>query len=97
MPGALALGSALLALFGTGAASAQPALRVVNYRGYAVRIPRSWPVYDLARAPQTCVRFNRHAVYLGTPSTSQSCPIASTSPAAGGSSPARYRRPRSSR
>jgi hypothetical protein len=39
-----------------------------------VTVPRSWPVYRLASAPQTCVRFNRHAVYLGVPGAEQQCP-----------------------
>ena len=67
---------ALVLLGGSGAASAQrmPALRTVRYHGYAVRIPRSWPVFDLSRDPRTCVRFDRHALYLGDPSSEQSCP-----------------------
>jgi len=46
----------------------------VRYHGYALRVPASWPVYDLARKPQTCVRFNRRAVYLGIPGSQQLCP-----------------------
>jgi Rv2525c-like, glycoside hydrolase-like domain len=60
--------------FGVGSAHAAAAARTVRYHGYAVTVPRSWPVYDLARHPQTCVRFNRHAVYLGIPGADQSCP-----------------------
>ncbi len=45
----------------------------LRYRGYTLRVPASWPVFHLDRA-STCVRFDRHAVYLGTPSTNQSCP-----------------------
>ena len=37
-------------------------------------MPARWPVYDLAAHPATCVRFNRHAVYLGSPSAEQRCP-----------------------
>jgi hypothetical protein len=37
-------------------------------------VPASWPVYDLAADPSTCVRFDRHAVYLGSPSPDQRCP-----------------------
>ncbi|HTU86271.1 MAG TPA: DUF1906 domain-containing protein [Solirubrobacteraceae bacterium] len=37
-------------------------------------MPASWPVYNLAADPTVCVRFNRHAVYLGTPSSRQRCP-----------------------
>jgi hypothetical protein len=46
----------------------------VTYHGYRVVVPASWPVYDLAADPSVCVRFNRHAVYLGQPSTRQQCP-----------------------
>jgi Domain of unknown function (DUF1906) len=48
--------------------------RVVSYHGYRVLVPSSWPVYDLTSAPAVCVRFNRHAVYLGRPSSVQRCP-----------------------
>ena len=47
---------------------------MIRYRGYTVRVPASWPVYRLSAHRHTCVRFDRHAVYLGTPSSSQSCP-----------------------
>ncbi|MGN6166885.1 MAG: glycoside hydrolase domain-containing protein, partial [Solirubrobacteraceae bacterium] len=36
--------------------------------------PRSWPIFDLARDPHACVRFDRHALYLGTPSREERCP-----------------------
>jgi hypothetical protein len=48
--------------------------KVVRYRGYGIRVPASWPVYDLASHPTVCVRFDRHAVYLGSPSAGQRCP-----------------------
>jgi hypothetical protein len=66
-----------LALFcGVGVASASKAQRprTIDYHGYAVTVPRSWPVYDLANEPQVCVRFNRHALYLGVPGSQQRCP-----------------------
>jgi hypothetical protein len=50
------------------------ALKRVLYQGYAFEVPRSWPVIDLARRRRTCVRFDRHAVYLGRPPRNQSCP-----------------------
>jgi Rv2525c-like, glycoside hydrolase-like domain len=56
----------------TGSHSA--ATKVVRYHGYRLLVPASWPVYDLAADPSVCVRFNRHAVYLGQPSSSQRCP-----------------------
>jgi glycoside hydrolase-like protein len=55
-------------------ASARPATKPVRYHGYALSVPRSWTVVDLSRHPETCVRFDRHAVYLGQPGSQQSCP-----------------------
>ena len=55
-------------------AIARPANKVVSYRGARIVVPASWPVYDLGRDPTTCVRFDRHAVYLGTPGSEQRCP-----------------------
>lgn len=49
-------------------------LTSVTYRGVTVRVPRSWPVIDLAANPRTCVRLDRNAVYLGTPGSDQDCP-----------------------
>ncbi len=48
--------------------------KLVRYHGYGLRVPASWPVFDLGRTPTTCVRFNRHAVYLGVPGSAQRCP-----------------------
>jgi hypothetical protein len=57
----------------TPAAASEPAgTRTVSFRGVAVQVPDSWPVRDLAGHPG-CVRFDRHAVYLGDPSRS-TCP-----------------------
>ncbi|MEP7026553.1 MAG: glycoside hydrolase domain-containing protein, partial [Actinomycetota bacterium] len=50
------------------------ATRQVQYRGYQVRVPASWPVYHLAADPTRGVLFNTHAVYLGTPGANQQCP-----------------------
>jgi hypothetical protein len=55
-------------------APAAATTKIVSYRGERLTVPGTWPVYRLARTPGTCVRFNRHAVYLGTPSTDQRCP-----------------------
>ena len=49
-------------------------LKVVSYRGYRFEVPAAWPVLRLAGHPATCVRFDLHAVYLGTPGTNQNCP-----------------------
>jgi Domain of unknown function (DUF1906) len=67
----------IFALFGfAGVTLGGPtrALQTVRYHGVSVRVPRPWPVFDLARHPQTCVRFNRHAVYFGTPGRQERCP-----------------------
>lgn len=37
-------------------------------------MPAGWPVVRLAERPRTCVRLDRKAVYLGTPSATQRCP-----------------------
>ncbi len=79
--GALATGAALTGLVvvmpadSVGALTAQgPALRAVAFGGYTFELPRSLPVVNLARHPRTYVRFDRHAVYVGTPGRNQSCP-----------------------
>ncbi|HEY2260277.1 MAG TPA: DUF1906 domain-containing protein [Solirubrobacteraceae bacterium] len=67
---------ALAVMFGfaAGARAAGSATKVVSYRGYAVTVPAGWPVYRLATDHSACVRFDRHAVYLGSPSAGQRCP-----------------------
>jgi hypothetical protein len=55
-------------------AAQSPERKTVRYHGRSVAVPSSWPVYDLARHPNTCVRFDRHAVYLGVPGSQQHCP-----------------------
>ncbi len=55
-------------------ADAQPALTAVSYRGYTFEVPRTWPVIRLGGSRQSCVRFDMHAVYLGSPPANQSCP-----------------------
>jgi hypothetical protein len=53
---------------------AKPALQTVTFGGYTVSIPASWPVYDLTKNPRQCVRYDVHAVYLGTPGPDPDCP-----------------------
>jgi hypothetical protein len=48
--------------------------KLVRYGAFSARVPRSWPVYRLARDPHACVRFDRHAVYLGRPASAERCP-----------------------
>jgi Domain of unknown function (DUF1906) len=66
---------ALTASLATAAsAAASSRTKVVSYHGYRVHVPSAWPVYRLAHDPTTCVRFDRHAVYLGAPGSNQLCP-----------------------
>ncbi|MDQ6777253.1 MAG: chap protein, partial [Actinomycetota bacterium] len=55
-------------------AAAHGPVKLVRYRAYSLRVPASWPVFRLASDPSACVRFDRHAVYLGRPSSRQRCP-----------------------
>lgn len=48
--------------------------KTVRYLGYRFLVPRGWPVVDDARDRRRCVRFDRHAVYLGLPGSENSCP-----------------------
>ncbi len=68
---------ALLMTASASAASAKPGAsttRVVRYHRYRLVVPAAWPVFNLAADPTECVRFDRHAVYLGQPSSRQRCP-----------------------
>src|SRR5258706_3697308 len=65
--------AALLPLPAT-ATFAAPGQATVGYLGRNFTVPTSWPIVDLAAHPGTCVRFDRHALYLGTPSPDQDCP-----------------------
>jgi hypothetical protein len=67
-------GMAGASLISAATASAATPQREVRYRGYSIEVPASWPVYRLAAHPTRCVRFDRHAVYLGRPSADQRCP-----------------------
>jgi hypothetical protein len=71
--GALLLGVLVVLVAAVGARAAGSTLRAVTYHGFTVRIPTSWPVFRL-RGSHTCVRFNRHALYLGVPAAQQQCP-----------------------
>lgn len=56
----------------TGALAAS-ATKTLRYHGYKLVVPVSWPVYRLQADHSTCVRFDRHAVYLGQPGAVQRC------------------------
>ena len=67
-------GTACASLIGAPRASAGTHMREVRYRGYGIEVPGSWPVFELAADPSRCVRFDRHAVYLGRQGANQRCP-----------------------
>jgi hypothetical protein len=52
---------------------AATAMKTVAYAGYEFQVPANWPVYRLDEHPKTCVRYDVHAVYLGTPGTDMRC------------------------
>ena len=62
------LAACLLALLCVAPAHA----RTVRYAGAQLEVPSSWPVVRVGE--RTCVRFDRHAVYLGTQSARAVCP-----------------------
>ena len=63
-----------LATAGPAAGAAAPATKLVSYHGYTLRVPSSWPVYNLASDPTRCVLLSTSAVYLGRPGADQQCP-----------------------
>jgi hypothetical protein len=58
----------------TAAKTATPATKTVQYRGYVIKVPATWPVYQLSQDPRQCVRYDVNAVYLGPPGPDQNCP-----------------------
>jgi len=70
-----AVGVLLFALPGVALANGARATRTVRYHGVSVTVPASWPVFHLSARSHVCVRFNRHAVYLGEPGRSEYCPM----------------------
>jgi hypothetical protein len=48
----------------------------VSFGRVTLRIPATWPVYNLARQPAVCPRLDRHAAYLGAPGADPACPAA---------------------
>lgn len=67
-------GLALLIVWQAAPALAGASVHELRFRGETVRVPPSWPVYRLAQHPGMCVRLDRRAVYLGSPSANQRCP-----------------------
>src|SRR5919198_2040415 len=59
---------------GGSAGSRGSAGTAIFYRGLHLRVPAGWPVFHLDADPTRCVRFDRHAVYLGRGGSDQNCP-----------------------
>ncbi|MDH6223486.1 MULTISPECIES: glycoside hydrolase domain-containing protein [Streptomyces] len=57
-----------------GERAAADRTRTVAYHGYRIDVPADWRVVDLTENPRACVRFDRPAVYLGTPGEENDCP-----------------------
>jgi len=73
-PVAVGLTALLAMLMLCASLAAGAAARAVQFDGQAVRVPAGWPVFRIADDPRMCVRLDRRAVYLGTPSSQQRCP-----------------------
>jgi hypothetical protein len=58
----------------TAAKAAAPAMKTVEYGGYAIQVPATWPVYLLSKDSSQCVRYDVNAVYLGSPGPNPDCP-----------------------
>jgi hypothetical protein len=58
----------------TVAKAAKTPEKSITYEGVQFRVPASWPVYYLNQDPDQCVRYDKNAVYIGTPGPAQDCP-----------------------
>ncbi|MGH2842446.1 MAG: DUF1906 domain-containing protein, partial [Solirubrobacteraceae bacterium] len=54
--------------------AALAATRTLSYHGVRLTVPAGWPVFHISSGSRVCVRFNRHAIYLGRPGVNQFCP-----------------------
>jgi len=57
-----------------GAGAPASKLKTIDYDGYSITVPSSWPVFHLGTDPSRCVRYDINAVYLGNPGANQNCP-----------------------
>jgi hypothetical protein len=64
----------ILAFLTAGPQLGSAAARTVNFEGRTIEVPEGWRVVRLAEHPRLCVRLDRRAAYLGTPSSQQHCP-----------------------
>ncbi|HEX6782452.1 MAG TPA: DUF1906 domain-containing protein [Solirubrobacterales bacterium] len=71
---AVGLAALLATLILCAALAAGAGARTVHFDGRAVPVPAGWAIIRLDQHSRTCVRLDRRAVYLGTPSSQQRCP-----------------------
>jgi hypothetical protein len=71
---AVLAGAALTAAPAASAQGGGGSWKVLRYGTEQFKVPASWPVYDLAARPRTCVLMDRHAVYEGPSGPNPSCP-----------------------
>lgn len=77
VPVAITIALALLPVLPAHAAAVavtQHRIKTVTYHGHSFEVPRGWRVINLADHPRACVRFDRHAIYLGAPTANEACP-----------------------
>ncbi len=72
--GLIAIACCLGAFTQATSAAGAAVTKLVHYHGYRLAVPSGWPVYRLGLHSRQCVRFDRHAVYLGRPGAAQVCP-----------------------
>lgn len=75
--GAAALLAAAALAPAHAAGPGRPPGQTVPYQGHRFTVPADWQVVDLAEDPTACVRFDRHALYLGAPRDGRDCPARS--------------------
>ncbi|WP_460363188.1 DUF1906 domain-containing protein [Actinocorallia lasiicapitis] len=69
-----------IGLYGLSAMPERPAEAKIHkvpkvvYGGVELPVPRGWKVYDLAKQPKKCIRFDVHAIYVGLPKGEPKCP-----------------------
>jgi hypothetical protein len=68
---------------GGASAAGAPDPKSVSYLGRTFVVPGSWSVVDLSKDPNACVRFDVHAIYLGSPSSDQACGTQTSAPVVG--------------
>jgi Rv2525c-like, glycoside hydrolase-like domain len=74
VPVAITIALGLLPVLPARAAVTQHRIKTVAYLGHSFEVPPGWRVINLTQHRQTCVRFDRHTMYVGTPAANEACP-----------------------